>query len=355
MPMNRQVTAAVPERDPFLDVAKGVAILLVLVGHAVQTWCRDFDDNAVFRFIYSFHMPLFVFLAGGAAAHWVTAGDAAATWPSVWAVVFRRVSRAATGLIVPFLAWTLIRYAILHRGEPLGEYMWAVYQDPAISLWFLPCIFWCTVYTALYMPVRLALRRGILIQGGFKPLGGLRYNVLLMAPLYIAWTALKVHAPTSMGLDQANTFHGGLFAFFLFGIVFMGAWREVTSMWVKWVPVVVFLMLVFFWHRTAPDNLDALGSQIIRGNWGVRHYAFIVAVSGVLTAVNLITWLNARGGMLARVLAYLGACSLAIYALHYHFLMVWPPFVAALILSLLLHRMLIQVPALNQLLFGGRA
>lgn len=347
------VTAATPERDPFLDVAKGVAILLVVLGHSVQTWVGAFDDNVVFRFIYAFHMPLFVFLAGGAAAHWVRAGDKAQTLPTVWKSAVHRVRRAVSGLMVPFLAWTLIRYVLQHRSEPLGEHLFAVYQNPAISLWFLPCMFWCTAFTAMYMPVRFVLRRGC-HKNGFKPLEGLSRDAMLMAPLYLAWLALKDHAPTVLGLDQANTFHGGLFAFFLFGIVFMGAWRDVTSMWVKCVPVVIFFVLVFFWHRTAPDNLDALGSQLIRGKWGIRHYAFIVAVAGVLTAINLIGWLNGREGLLKRCLIYLGACSLAIYALHYHFLTVAPPFLAALALSLLTHRVLVRVPAFNQLLFGGR-
>lgn len=55
----RQEMAATPhdgERDETFDVLKGIAIILVIVGHT---------DFGPFRaFIYSFHMPLFFFIAG---------------------------------------------------------------------------------------------------------------------------------------------------------------------------------------------------------------------------------------------------------------------------------------------------
>ena len=55
---------ATKNRDLFLDIAKGLAIILVVVGHVVQGSATNFDDLLWFKVIYSFHMPLFVFLSG---------------------------------------------------------------------------------------------------------------------------------------------------------------------------------------------------------------------------------------------------------------------------------------------------
>ena len=55
-------------RDQFLDIAKGLAIILVVVGHVLQGSTERFDDLFWFRVIYSFHMPMFVFLSGAVAA-----------------------------------------------------------------------------------------------------------------------------------------------------------------------------------------------------------------------------------------------------------------------------------------------
>ena len=46
------------QRDVSIDIAKGVAILSVIIGHCVLT------NNIVAHVIYSFHMPLFFLFAG---------------------------------------------------------------------------------------------------------------------------------------------------------------------------------------------------------------------------------------------------------------------------------------------------
>lgn len=45
------------ERDNTVDILKGIAILLVVIGHFSPV-------QQVENFIYSFHMPLFFFLSG---------------------------------------------------------------------------------------------------------------------------------------------------------------------------------------------------------------------------------------------------------------------------------------------------
>ena len=57
------------ERIYTIDALKGLAILLVVLGHSFQGNIDHFDDNVVFNFIYSFHMPLFMFLAGTVAVY----------------------------------------------------------------------------------------------------------------------------------------------------------------------------------------------------------------------------------------------------------------------------------------------
>ena len=58
-------------RDTTLDIAKGILIILVVLGHAIQysfgkdyTQTGEFFSNIVFKTIYSFHMPLFMLISG---------------------------------------------------------------------------------------------------------------------------------------------------------------------------------------------------------------------------------------------------------------------------------------------------
>ena len=53
-------------RINYVDNLKGFAIILVIVGHVIQyLYSPDFYDGVVvFRYIYSFHMALFMMLSG---------------------------------------------------------------------------------------------------------------------------------------------------------------------------------------------------------------------------------------------------------------------------------------------------
>ncbi len=73
-------------RDPIIDVARGLGVLLVLYAHSLEPlFIRDdseFVDSAFqqWRVIYSFHMPLFYFLSGAARVAARSATDAAGGW-----------------------------------------------------------------------------------------------------------------------------------------------------------------------------------------------------------------------------------------------------------------------------------
>lgn len=63
---NEQKDMDVSNRNLLIDRLKGFAILLVVLGHSIQfgTYEGLTTGGAIFSFIYSFHMPLFMFLSG---------------------------------------------------------------------------------------------------------------------------------------------------------------------------------------------------------------------------------------------------------------------------------------------------
>lgn len=52
------------KRLEYIDYAKGIAILLVVIGHLLQYNLSGTSSKGLFDMIYSFHMPLFMFLSG---------------------------------------------------------------------------------------------------------------------------------------------------------------------------------------------------------------------------------------------------------------------------------------------------
>ena len=52
-------------RLQWVDALRGILILLVVLGHCIQLAIGPACvDNVLYRYIYSFHMPVFMFIAG---------------------------------------------------------------------------------------------------------------------------------------------------------------------------------------------------------------------------------------------------------------------------------------------------
>lgn len=60
--------ANIQRQRAYIDVIKGIAIFFMLWGHCIQQCLQgsglSYYDNSVFKFIYSFHMPLFMLVSG---------------------------------------------------------------------------------------------------------------------------------------------------------------------------------------------------------------------------------------------------------------------------------------------------
>lgn len=62
--MTTSIISSKNERQKFFDVAKGVGILLVIVGHMYDDYFDYSWFHILHNIIYSFHMPLFFFVSG---------------------------------------------------------------------------------------------------------------------------------------------------------------------------------------------------------------------------------------------------------------------------------------------------
>lgn len=97
---------------PELDATKGIAIILMILGHCIQlSYVSDegFFENIVFKLIYSFHMPLFMIISG-----FLFAGTVERK--SLLQIIYSKV----TNILFPILIWNFIVEFIIQKAAELG-------------------------------------------------------------------------------------------------------------------------------------------------------------------------------------------------------------------------------------------
>lgn len=163
-------------RKDYLDIAKGIGILLVVLGHSLEIYLGDGSNGTsstafgeqlfiALKFIYSFHMPLFFVLAGVAMTRLAGA----------------RFDKTLSGALYLILIATILqvlfaplRLALPLPGEALptslaGALRYAFW--PAVKLesyalvviWFLPCL--ALVRLSLWLVANLPRPVGALVLG----------------------------------------------------------------------------------------------------------------------------------------------------------------------------------------------
>lgn len=176
------------ERVQWIDAAKGVGIILVVIGHTLRglesAKILDFsgDFGRVDAAIYAFHMPL-MFLLSGLFIH--------KALPQGW---FAYTMKHAQRLVWPLILWTYIFFAckILAGGAANTPMGWANFPffplPPKVHFWFL----WALFLGFLIIKGMYALGSAFRAQSIFWPVVTvitlLLVVIWLKTGLYSPWT-----------------------------------------------------------------------------------------------------------------------------------------------------------------------
>ncbi len=173
------------QRLLYFDNLKGFAILLVILGHCIQSSGIDGYYESIYKVIYSFHMPLFMAVSGYFGYKESVNIKTEATKK------FRR-------LMLPFLIWGLGKIAI-YGGHPMSLIL-----NPDNYLWFLWDLFFISLLFSSTLALRLTKEKTfailivasilILVTGKFIPSND--YNiksVCWMFHFYVAGALFRIY------------------------------------------------------------------------------------------------------------------------------------------------------------------
>lgn len=238
-------------RNPVFDNIKFIMIFAVILGHAIEPFIKDLPGfKALYLFIYSFHMPVFIMVAGMLSATKLDWG---------------RFKKLIQNLAIPFMVFTAI-YEVGHyiMFDELSKF----FKDgvPYWLLWFLPSLlFW-----------RLTL------------------PVMCKVPHYfIISLLLSLYAGTIADLDKMLGFSRTLYfwPFFLLGhkltadFLTQPSWKSVSKyIWV----LLLIISLIGFWlandmnHRILHGKLS-YGDLKQNIPEGIANRLWIYLISFIMT------------------------------------------------------------------------
>lgn len=133
-----------------IDILKGIAIILVIVGHCIQigfgkSWreCELFYDNLIFKVIYSFHMPLFMIISGYLCC----------SQNKRFQLRFRR-------LILPLVIWQLFFSIVLFilKKDYEINFIWLYLKNLYYPYWFLWTVFIINIIVHILDTVNYKIR-----------------------------------------------------------------------------------------------------------------------------------------------------------------------------------------------------
>jgi len=289
-------------RMDYLDVAKGIAILLVVLGHC----CVTFDPerglgmivNPWLKTIYSFHMPLF-FVAAGIVSR--PRNDVA------WVAALKK---DFFSLLVPYARFALIYmpFSLANVGRMLYGTTQTIRSSgmPCTQLWFLPCLFVARQLMFFALNFSMKARRGTLMC--------LVSAVFAFAVGFLLPT-LKLGYP--LGCNTAFVAVG----FMLVGYVIRGRLSRFDGKGVWFQVVLAAIASAVLWVGNAHGMKEPGFVGMFISHYGPVLWFFVNAFAGIVLVralSSLIAKIDETSvfGCLRRALTWTGRNALWIFLLH---------------------------------------
>lgn len=280
-----------------IDIAKGIGIILVIVGHALPS------DNPIRVFVYTFHMPLFFILVGMVMKVPEHSGSVFQEFLTERKIL---ASYCLYSLIF-FIFDVIVRFGI-QRQIGLGGLFWDFYQTVVFYginvLWFLATLVFAKILAKRICRISVSKVYWLLI-------GIALFAACSMISEHIQWLDMGkyrlIYYPLVAILRVASTAVYILLGYIL-GEKAKGYIKR-SKIWVTTCVAALAALFLFFIFNFA-GNVDI---HIMRmGNWFI---AFICAIFGFMAVFGVSILLDKVVGI-RELLYYIGINSLFIMATH---------------------------------------
>ena len=284
------------ERNRSIDAIKGVAIVLVMIGHVFVH--NRMEDPYIYDFIKAVQMPLFMIVSGYLCGQGRKITDLK-TYGKV-------MGKRAAAYLLPFFSWL----TLLHWDNLIEAYKRVAFELD-FGLWFLAVLFILTfmVYTAQLVSAKFREKREILSELLFWSTYGAFCFVLLMQCLvgnrFLSPSLTLLYVPFYM-LGYVTGNYGKNF---LNRTKSKGCKIDYKNEW--YVRSGMYACTLIFLYLVITKNLNSMETKI---DILVQMLASFLGSAAIILSV--LRW---KEGRIKSFFANIGLYTLEIYVVHYHF------------------------------------
>ena len=295
-------------RDQFVDIMRGIAMLMVVLGHTMTGCTVDSQKSLLFNIIWSLQMPLFILISGYVTKYSRAICDGTGLW--------KYVKRRTVSYMLPWAVWSF-----LIRGLIFGQ---TAFWDIKDLLWNMDSGYWflVTIWT-----ISMVFGGASYLAERFGKSGKMRKQMVLLL-CYLAGMILLVGIGMIMGfsffaIKLTLYYMPFYYAGYLYGQIddkLMSTKQGKTV--VDCCIALCFAIWIYVILRISLYEMSDNGIAIILR--AGTSLAGCIAICGLLNGIVA----EIGGG---RVLSWVGKHSLEIYLTHYLLLSLvkldgWPTF-----------------------------
>ena len=139
------------KRNEFVDIMRGIAMLLVVLGHTMTGCTENSQDSFLFNVVWSLQMPLFILISGYVTRYsrGVCDGD------TLWIYVKRRT----IAYLLPWAVWSFLVRGIIFGQRNFLNLKWLIWQMDS-GYWFLFSIWTICIFFGLSQFLAIKIKRG---------------------------------------------------------------------------------------------------------------------------------------------------------------------------------------------------
>lgn len=287
------------ERNATIDIIRGFAMLLVVLGHTISGSVSEYSDSMLFQVIWTLQMPLFILISGYVTRYSKPISDR----KSLWLYVKKRT----LAYLLPWVVWSLVV-----RGLVFGE---ANFLNLKYMLWHMDSGYWflATIWT-ISMIYGLSDFLSNKWNNGKNHILFVASHVLICAVGWLCLVAIGYMIDVEFFAIKLSLYYTPIYLIgYLYGQI---QDRFLSGIYAKPIVNIAVMVSLCLW-LAAINRFDFFsGADSI----GMIVGRFITSVFGCVAVIGLFA--TCGGG--ERLLNWAGVHSLEIYLTHYLFLSLTP-------------------------------